>query len=240
MTKRRAIIIGSQGGFRGLELLKGVSKDLSNYENHLLSDVGGNWDKDEIIKLLDPTANEVVYNIQNAIADYVFIVFSGHGFINTYSSSDYICLKDIDMSISKLVSNSKRQTIILDSCRQYFTEIPLEEMKESKIFSKKHVINNARKIFDDAINKTPEGIILVFSAQPGQSSGDNDLLGGIFSYSLLKASKVWSDNYTNKILTLNQAVDLSKNVMNDTFLTLQRPGMAGQIRRLTFPPFAIC
>ena len=120
--KRKALIIGCFGGYRGLELLKGASVDLINYQTFLQSNIGGEWHKDEIIILEETNSSELNNIISSIEADYSFIVFTGHGFINSFSKEDSICLKDKDVSITCLVTSSKRQTIIIDACRENFLD----------------------------------------------------------------------------------------------------------------------
>ncbi len=240
MIKRKAIIIGNSGGYRNLDFLSGVSVDLENYHNFLTSKAGGEWHPNEISILKDPTSSDVIKAIQESESDYTFIVFSGHGFISTYNVEDYVCLKDVDLSIGKLVSPSKKQTIVIDACREFHPHKPdfLMEEKYSNFSGDEE--RSTRALFDEAIIKTPEGIILVFSTQSNGTSGDNEFLGGVFSYSFIKAGeRWWEDEKTKGVLTLNVAVEKSKLIIKETFITNQTPEMAGQIRRLTFPPFAI-
>jgi hypothetical protein len=51
--KRRALIIGNTGENSDNEFLGGVEKDVNNIHNFLLSNIGGKWNNDEIIKSLD-------------------------------------------------------------------------------------------------------------------------------------------------------------------------------------------
>jgi hypothetical protein len=242
MTTRKAIIIGSPGGYRNLKFLPGVSIDLENYNNYLQSKPGGQWDVNEIKILLDPTSEDVNKEITTAKQDYIFINFSGHGFTDIASEAQYICLKDKDVPVGKLVSSATKQTIVIDSCREYSTHLAenlrLELILEAKLFVDK---KDTRTIFDSAIIKSPEGIILVNSASLNQSAGDDEYKGGHFTYSFIKGGRDFGKNQnTQSVLELDKAVILAENIMHRVFITNQTPVMSGQIRRLTFPPFAVC
>lgn len=242
MTTRKAIIIGSPGEYRDLKFLPGVSIDLENYNNYLQSKPGGQWHENEIKILIDPTSAEVNNEIIAATQDYIFINFSGHGYTDIASDEQYICLKDKDILVSKLVGTSKKQTIVIDSCREYSTHLAeklrLELILEAKLFVDK---KDTRTIFDNAIIKSPDGIILVNSTSLNQSAGDDEYKGGHFTYSFIKGGRDFGKNQnTQSVLELDKAVTLAESIMHRVFITNQTPVMSGQIRRLTFPPFAVC
>jgi hypothetical protein len=240
MVTRAAILIGNSGGYRNLEHLKSVELDLQNYVNFLLSKAGGEWNQNEITVLYDPSSNELKQVIRKSNSDYCFIVFSGHGYISSYSKEDTICLKDIDLSIEELVTNSHKQTIIIDSCREMEKEsdkkLYAELQTETRMFSEGI---NTRILFDNAIESMPNGILLVFATQANNTAGAFSNLGGYFSYSLIKSGKDWWNNNYKGILRIDKAVEEAEKIMKLKFITNQSPAMAGQVRRLTFPPFAI-
>ena len=242
MVTRKAILIGNSGGYRNLSLLKGVEKDLDNYYSFLLSKVGGEWLPEEIRILKDVNSIELIDVISHSVADYTFVVFCGHGTISTYTATDTISLVDIDLQIGKLVNPSKKQTIVIDACGRanipngiktnVLNSIKLEQKEKKEI--------STRIAFDEAIIKNSKGLILLFSGFPNDVSGDGEVCGGYFSYSLIKAGLDWGNKEKQgNILTLDNAVDNAKIILNTSFTTKQRPEMSGQIRRLTFPPFAV-
>lgn len=239
MVTRKAILIGINGGYRGLSILKGVKIDLKNYRAFLRSKLGGQWMDSEIEILEDPDSKSLTEIISNLQSDYTFIVFIGHGSIKSYTSTDKVCLKDNDVEIGKLVSPSKKQTIIIDAS---FRTVELKSERISEHFSFESIDENyykdTREDFDNAIVDLPNGVLLVFSTLPDVERGDDISKGSCFSYSLLKAGENWQCE-GNGILTIDNAVAVAEKIMKKTFQTNQRPEMAGQTRRLTFPPFAI-
>jgi hypothetical protein len=240
MVTRKAIIIGSPGGYRGLKFLKGVSVDLDNYYYYLTSKAGGQWYRNEVVLMRDPDSATVRQEIKSSNADYTFVAFSGHGFINTFTNTDYVCLRDKDFSVGELVSPADKQTIAVDACREYFTQIPDDLLKgvmnESRLFSAER---DTRGLFDAAIENMPKGILLVYSTQPNESAGDDEHKGGHFTYSFIKSGREWWNNSSSSgILRIDAAVTAAERIIKTTFLSNQKPEMGGQIRRLTFPPFA--
>lgn len=62
-------------------------------------------------------------------SDYSFVVFSGHGWINTdEDNTQYLEVADGDISINVLITDADRQTILIDSCRGFLS--PLMESFE--------------------------------------------------------------------------------------------------------------
>ncbi|WP_419470012.1 hypothetical protein [Candidatus Kuenenia sp.] len=74
---RQAILIGSPSV---KPELPGVTTDMGNIKQFLLSNKGGAWRADEIVTLSDPSSAAVDAQIESArYKDYVFISCSGHG-----------------------------------------------------------------------------------------------------------------------------------------------------------------
>ena len=240
MVTRKAILIGNSGGYRNLDYLKGVNIDLANYRNFLTSKAGGQWLNHEITTLVDPDESTVLNEIQQSKADYSFITFSGHGFVNSYTNSDYICLKDKELSIGKLVTPSGKQTIVIDACREFFTHIPEDLVKTFTLNESLQFEGiNTRELFDEAILTMPLGVLVIYSTQPNEGAGDDDYKGGHFTYSFIQAGRNWWNTAGSKgILRINTAVVEGEKIMKSTFVTTQTPAMGGQVRRITFPPFA--
>ena len=240
MTSRKAILIGNSGGYRNLKHLKGVRIDLENYRNYLKSKAGGQWHENEITILHDADSSTILNEIKNISADYTFTTCSGHGFINTYSSSDHVCLSDIDLQIGKLAYKSVKQTIIIDACREVITHTPEDLTKAFVLESKTQAEGkDTRELFDMEIEKMPKGILVVFSTQANEAAGDDDSKGGHFTYSFLKSGRDWWNNLNNRgTFRIDSAITEAEKIMKATFLTNQNPALGGQSRRLTFPPLA--
>lgn len=116
--KRMAIIIEASQVPK-LNDLNGARKDAKNWNNYLLSDVGGAWSYSEILVLHTPLMSELLDAISCCSVDYLFVAFSGHGGIER--DQEVICLANGDYSIDLLkkiiIEHSPKATLILDCCR---------------------------------------------------------------------------------------------------------------------------
>lgn len=116
--KRKAIIIESSQVPK-LDDLNGARKDARNWNNFLMSDVGGAWSSNEINVLHTPLKSELLAAISSCSVDYLFVAFSGHGGIEC--DRDVICLKDGDIPINLLKrfisDRNPKATLVLDCCR---------------------------------------------------------------------------------------------------------------------------
>ena len=116
---RKALIIGNNTGYSAPTFLKGVTKDMFNYQDYLKSDIGGRWiPGDELTFLQNKTRREIISAVKKCYADYSFIVFSGHGCVYSKNNITYVCASDGYVSEDELDSRSLRQSLILDCCRE--------------------------------------------------------------------------------------------------------------------------
>jgi len=239
MTRKALIIvcpgIEGQSGY-----LAGTLLDKKNYHDFLYSQIGGDWYHSEITELINPTVGDVQREIKAISQDYSFIVYSGHGGISTTDNTLYLCLTDGDLSINLLKTTAKRQTIIIDSCRSFFTPSVNDNLVKMMSESISNTISNARKVFEDGLAECDEGIIILYSSKPGQASGDEPRIGGVFSSSLIKVGKEWGKNRgANQILSLDTAFNSAVNLIKTNFpLSTQEPEINGG-RRNKYFPFAL-
>jgi hypothetical protein len=178
---RKAILIGCPGS--GDSFLGGVKQDLENVSKYLQSEKGGVWYEDEIKPLYNPTYSQVQQVIKNAIADYVVVYFSGHGYTDTDNNARMICLKDYNISDKNLLNNSHRQLVLIDACRnevgQGISGVPDFE-PQWEYFTGSPV----RELFDNYIKNSPAGKLIVHGTQRGEYSYDSST-GGMFTNALL-------------------------------------------------------
>src|SRR4051812_32718125 len=108
--ERRALIIYCDNTRSGR--LVGPLRDKDNFLDFLCSRLGGEWIEDEIRALNNPTSFEVKQKVNTFLAgaDYTFIIFTGHGFIDTHDHWQYIELADQSVPASVLRTTAKRQT----------------------------------------------------------------------------------------------------------------------------------
>jgi|SRR6185312_1127401 len=184
--KRRALLIGAPG--QGRDFLHGVSKDLLNMRNYLLSDLGGAWEAEEIVTLYNPSYEEVNSLVHNESADYSFIYLSGHGCTGRNDKRMFF-LKDKYVRDIFFLNNTARQLIIIDACRTIFRGVGAPAPESFSPSWEKLSRIQIRQLFDNYITNSPPGKIIIYSTKYGEPSYDNlrgD--GGVFTLSLLKAA----------------------------------------------------
>jgi len=226
MLSRRAILIGNNRGYNAPTFLKGVDKDLINYNNFLMSDIGGKWLQSEIKIMYNQNRREILNAINNCYEDYSFVVFSGHGFINSNDNLTYICVKDNYITEDELNTDLIKQTLILDCCREVsyegigFTGESFEKGDPETKYIRTRSIFNPRQKFNDALLKSSNGQFRGYACAVDESAGDNPLSGGIYSNALLKIGIQFGlrNQLKRNWISIKSAHNLaSNNVVNDPF-----------------------
>lgn len=234
--KRKALIIYCNDTKSGK--LAGPAHDNLNYRNYLKSNLGGNWYNDEIISLKNPTTLEVDFAINTLLkgADYTFTIFTGHGYIN-YFRNQQVELIDNDIPISKLKTNAKRQTLIIDACRGFFQP---NLKKFSDLFEQYvgDVSFSTRELFDRIVMNADEGLSILYAANKNQKALDTNK-GAAYLLSLLQVAKRWEVNGNPyNYIDLNIIHQRAVIYMNNNFNTPQNPTTNKQNRSKHFP-FAV-
>lgn len=237
---RRALIIYCDNTASGE--LYGPPQDNINYCSYLQNNLGGKWSSDEILPLPNPTSKEVITakNLFLKGADYTFIIFSGHGFLNVDDRNrQYVELLDENISISNLISNAKRQSLIIDACRGFYS--PTEEMLKGITESYDYFTGDpfsTREIFDRAVLRADEGLTVLYAASINQTALDTDN-GGAYLLSLLRISELWEEkDKKNNILDIKVTHDFASKYISTHFDTIQIPTMNREKRFRHFP-FAV-
>lgn len=190
---RRAIIIGNNTGYRAPVFLKGVDKDLFNYNNFLRSDAGGAWLQSEIKILHNCGRREIISTINKCNADYSFVVFSGHGFINSKDGLTYVCVNNGYIDETELDTGINKQTLLLDCCREVSAGLG-ESFEKGDIIQKRQTIRkifSPRRKFDRALELSGNGQFTGYACEVDETSGDNLTMGGIYSSALLKIGRLF-------------------------------------------------
>ncbi len=195
--KRHALLIGySGGGSSGESYLSGVSLDLENYQNFLMSTKGGAWHKNEITILQNTSKRKLVQTldqIKNELNDITLVIFSGHGdFENkVYYCRDFLINSSGETILEKdLYGLSSKEILICDCCAnyQYRRAVVANEAKDINLdeaFDKKKC---AREKYEKIINECPKQKLRFYAARAGYSAQDTED-GGLYSVNLLKVLK---------------------------------------------------
>jgi len=188
---RKALIIAcpNEKGVSSSLPLPGTKEDANKTESFLLSSAGGGWYASEVRKIIDPTKAVVTEHLKWLYgADYALSFFTGHGGTNTANNKVHLELMDGDILEENLIV-AEKQTIIVDTCRTYFT--PTKEMLKFADSVGEGVLSipDARKLYDSAIDYAEPGDpIFLHAASVGQpaSAGPD---GSYYLLSLLNAAK---------------------------------------------------
>ena len=236
---RKAILIGCPGIVGREGYLRGVTKDIDSYAKYLTSSIGGAWYPNDVIMLNNPNKAKLIEFLKGLpLSDYLFMVYSGHGWQKNPDSPSLISLNDSeDISITEILaitkSKSNRQLLILDSCRSYpAQQIQMSEKRAYREDSAEN-LSRSRLLFDKYLEISDEGFCSLYSASKGQAAQE-DGNGGVFTQSLIQSSL----NYGTGVLTINKAFNNAVAFMDEHFETIQVPEYNGGRRNNHFP-FAV-
>ena len=238
--KRKALIIYCNDTPSGE--LRGPYQDAVNLRTFLMSMLGGEWYESEIGFLKNPTSALVRQAVRTYLsgADYTFVVFSGHGFINTDENNrQYIELADDSIPIGSLISKAPRQTMIIDACRGYYSPTRASLSVFEGIGDIHHFEEaSTRQIFDNAVLKAEKGLTIMYAASRNESALDTNK-GGAYLFSLIAYANRWEKtNRKFRVLPLNTANTRATELMHQTFETIQNPVINAE-KRINHFPFAV-
>lgn len=191
--KRHALLIGYSGYDLSDGYLGGVSEDLENYTNFLMSYNGGAWDPTEITIIQDESLSYIeskIEQIKHQNNDIVFSVFTGHGGFNVKNGCRVLDIsKNETMLETELWDLASRQILILDSCSVYEAKSLAEDSKIIASFSHFGISKeDARRIYEGYCLRCPKQQIKLYASKIGTEAEDTDD-GGTYSYTLLKFLK---------------------------------------------------
>lgn len=249
LLNRKAFLIGSPQVPSSIKdnngYLKGVTPDINNMRNHLLSNKGGAWYNSEIQTFSNPTREELLQSVSGEY-DYVVLQYSGHGFEirndRVFLLLDYFNIGN-SIALDELLNNftAPRCFCFIDCCRGLV--LPKEAMgleKSYKLFSMRDSNNQCyREKFDKIVNSCEKGRTVIFSCASGESAGeDSKGNGGCFSLAYLTVAKNVEVN-RDKYLSVKNVFDYAVPNMKQMFpLASQNPVLIPE-RRIRYFPFSI-
>lgn len=173
--------------FRG-NYLKFTRTIIERYKTFFKSDLGGCWENDEFIDLNTNKyfANISEFNIRldESLSilnrcDFSIIVFVGHGCNYAELDRIQVCspaqnIEDFTITIKSLyenIINTGKRMLIVDSCRTYLERRSINEyINESLGWENAGNRENNRNYYNQLIQKAPNHIEIIQSAQQGQSA----------------------------------------------------------------------
>jgi len=177
MISRKALLISAPAGAGSAH---GINTDLEATRNFLLSPRGGAWNKDEITLLENPSLPEVISAVRVSVADYNITFFSGDGFADN-NGNRFLILNDGDFFVdTELLNDSPKQLVLVDACREAFTEEVFHFTGRPNEFEK------ARRMYDRWIERCEPGQLIIHSTE--RNTHREKSKGGLFTQKLLQVA----------------------------------------------------
>ena len=196
---RRALIIANPGEVGSEDYCEGVNEDTVSYGSFLLSPVGGTWYAQEIHILKRPTVRELGTEIDwIKRADYSLVVFTGHGRNGTNDSTMLQLRTGVEIDANDLKIQGRRQTLILDCCREVQPRELMKRLDEALAFDRARPTlypNLCRRYYDECLERCDKELVLLHACARGERAGDDSELGGVYSHCLRRAALDWANTF---------------------------------------------
>lgn len=193
---RKMLIIANPGETGAENYCEGVNQDVVQYKNFFISNSGGAWEPKEIRTLIRPFSFQVDSALKELkTADYSMVVYCGHGYSRKSGATMVELRTNCDYDSSKFNQGAHKHTVILDCCRATYE--PIYESAQERYDlrdSIEHSMarNQARARFDNAIQSCPSGLVVLYACSIGETAGDDEVKGGVYSHALRSAAIRWS------------------------------------------------
>jgi hypothetical protein len=200
LITKRALLISNPGEVGAENYCKGVYVDINNYQRLLFSAQGGAWETNEITNLDRPSLADVRAWIANMSAvDYVFVMFTGHGWFSELDHDRVLELRSgQSIASNELLKGTKRRTLVLDCCQKVYKKTLIE--KHAHVFSgsiepERRPLNReaCKKLFSDLVSVADEGFLRLSSCSIGEYSYDDDKEGAHYNSSLIRTVENWAN-----------------------------------------------
>ena len=235
---RKALLIGAPG-----KDLPGVTKDIANFKDFLLSDAGGAWESKEIDTLMDPSRISVNSKLSAlSDSDYSFVYFAGHGRHEVERNATQLQLQpNIHIEVSEFVrAGASKHSVVVDACRVLYRELVRDGLlalmtRADSQFS----IKNSRQLFDSRLRNCDPGVVELYSCNLAETAGEDSDQGGFYTSALIGAGKDWSAGSPNgQVLSIKEAHELAGTKVKRRSNNRQNP-VAVYPRSLLHFPFAV-
>jgi hypothetical protein len=195
MNRKVFIITGYANEENEEENIKTIA---CNYAIFFQTNAGGAYESNEVVVINEPIVNDLERLYGELILDFCICVYIGHG--ATLDDNQLIQLnRDEIIRVGQLALVSKKQLIILESCRSLIDRVSIMDFTErlpkfrlGGTFKLPIKRSEARIIYDFAITKSHEGLSICYACSKGQYAIDF-----IFSTKFLEFSFNWHSNREN-------------------------------------------
>jgi hypothetical protein len=125
--------------------------------------------------------------------EYSKVIFCGHGWHSSTVNSTMIQLNKSESIDSKeLRTGSRKQTIILDSCRQIERLEFSADLLERMVKSAARINPDAcRRSYDKRIEECASAVVVMFACDINETAGEESR-GGYYSHNLLHEAEKWA------------------------------------------------
>ena len=220
--KRKMLIIANPGERDAENYCEGVNQDVTRYQCFFTSIQGGAWKSDEIKTLICPEPWEVALALSELkSAEYSMVIFCGHGYSRKNGTTMVEPYKDCDYDSNNFNQGAERHTVILDCCRVVYEPVSESVLNHYEFrASSDHsaALQHARDVFDDAVRRCPSGLVVLYACSKGETAGDNEETGGVYSHALrsaaLQLSKTLSASKTESVVRVHN--DAAQAVRHET------------------------
>jgi hypothetical protein len=235
---RKALLIGALG-----KDLPGVTKDIANFKDFLLSDAGGAWASREIETLIDPSRILVNSKLSTlSLSDYSFVFFAGHGRHHVERNMTQLQLQtNVHIEVSDLIrAGASKHSVVVDACRVLHSQMAMDSLTERMTkAASQFSISNSRELFDSHLKKCSPGVVELYACDLTETAGEDSALGGLYTSSLIGAGKDWfARSPSGQVLSIKQAHEFGSIKVKRVSNNRQNP-VAAYPRSLLHFPFAV-
>ncbi|MBF0333120.1 MAG: caspase family protein [Alphaproteobacteria bacterium] len=234
---RHCLLIGSPGKEGTEDHLPGVERDIINYSRFFRSPLGGAWEDHEIAVLKNPSRREVESQIDIlSNADFTIAAFCGHG---AYGRSTILEIRPgVEIDSNMLSRGGGKHVVVLDCCRVLRKYSQATVLAEFARFAEVHDRDACRRRYDEAIRRSPLGLVVMHACRAGETAEESEEKGGYYSSSLIEAAGDWARTVRNGILTVVEAHQRASRMVNASSSDRQHPTL-DKPRSGPYFPFAV-
>lgn len=221
--KRYSLLFGNTNG------LNGVQKDLTDFKNFLMSNIGGEWKNEEICLKENVTRMWLEKSMAKFRAmnlDYLIVYFSGHG--GQRRNEDYIVLNENKerFCISELERLAERQLNIYDCCRAIDEDEMQKSMENFSHIKESCKRSTLRAAYEKRIMQSAPQQMTLYSCSNDECSIDESK-GGLYTQNFLKSARYITNKEKRVIEAHCEAVfevlNHSKGQQNPEYMMYKLP-----------------
>jgi hypothetical protein len=168
--KKKIVMIGNT------DYLRGVPIDVSAYYSFFTSPVGGNWCREEIEILMNPTLRCLlrrIIAIENADCDYLITSFTGHGFEEGRETILVLNGRGEMITLGALTNLAQRQLLIADCCRRPLPPLVDFDFTQPGATMLSMSRDPIRRAYEERIRDSSQREVILFACDEGEKADDS-------------------------------------------------------------------